>query len=108
MSSAYAQASNVRATTKCRDVDATSETEADPKTQPGDGLAAARLMKPGSGALESTQSKVEDMKEYVQKSECSKVLQELYERLIIDQPEDPVEYLIEAVKIRVRQTGGKV
>ncbi len=63
-----------------------------------DGLEAARLATPGDGVLEATANKVELMKEYVAKSGCSTVLQDLYEKLVIDQPADPVTYLINALE----------
>ncbi len=62
-----------------------------------DGLDAARLAAPGGGVLEATADKVELMKKYVHESGCSAVLQELYEKLVVDQPADPVAYLIAAL-----------
>jgi hypothetical protein len=62
-----------------------------------DGLEAARLAAPGGGVLEETADKVELMKKYVHESGCSAVLQELYEKLVVDQPADPVAYLIAAL-----------
>jgi hypothetical protein len=62
-----------------------------------DGLDAARLAASGGGVLEATADKVELMKKYVHESGCSAVLQELYEKLVVDQPADPVAYLIAAL-----------
>jgi len=57
-------------------------------------LDVAREAKTGGGVIESTETSLEEMKAYAQSSNCHQVLQELYEQLIIEQPDDPVEYLI--------------
>jgi len=69
-----------------------------------DGLEAARVAAPGGGALEATQRKVDEMKAYTQTSGCGRILEELYEKLVIDQPEHPIDYLIDVVKARAAES----
>lgn len=69
-----------------------------------DTLSAARLAAPGGHVVESTEASLESMKQYAKNSRCSEVLQELYEKVVIDQPDDVVEFLIRVLKARSSPT----
>jgi hypothetical protein len=66
----------------------------------GDGLDVARIAAPGGGALENTQAKVAKMKAYAQESGCSQILQDLFESLVVEQPDEPLDYLIQVLQAR--------
>jgi len=65
-----------------------------------DGLDAARMALPGGGVVASTQAKVDGMKDYVKRSGCAKVLEELYQAVMAEKPKDPVVFLIDLLERR--------
>eukprot|EP00516_Mucochytrium_quahogii_P003526 CAMPEP_0203762344 /NCGR_PEP_ID=MMETSP0098-20131031/15258_1 /ASSEMBLY_ACC=CAM_ASM_000208 /TAXON_ID=96639 /ORGANISM=" , Strain NY0313808BC1" /LENGTH=55 /DNA_ID=CAMNT_0050656723 /DNA_START=30 /DNA_END=193 /DNA_ORIENTATION=+ len=43
-----------------------------------DGLEAARVAPPGGKVLDLTQKRIDEMEEYVKRSKCSEIMQDLY------------------------------
>ena len=46
------------------------------------------------------EAKLEEMRAFVQTSGCKEVLHELYEKLVVEQPDDPIDFLIGVLQPR--------
>lgn len=61
-------------------------------------LEAALATAPGGKVVDATQVALDAMQAYVKSSGCNKILQDLYERIVVEQPSDPVAFLIRVVE----------
>mmetsp|Transcript_646 Transcript_646/g.955 ORF Transcript_646/g.955 Transcript_646/m.955 type:complete len:86 (-) Transcript_646:13-270(-) len=66
-----------------------------------DGLEAARVAPPGGKVLDLTQKRIDEMEEYVKRSKCSEIMQDLYAQIVVSQPDVPIDFLIEVLEARV-------
>ena len=54
------------------------------------------------GVREAAAKALENMKEYSRENKCAEILQDLLEKVIVNQPEDPVSFLIEQIEIKLK------